>query len=267
MVVWRQWRPAITLQTSRANSAANHLLGVVMFDGVATNSAAFATAIANLKTLNIPDYVVAAPPQAWNASGATTSQLVSLYPGQFVGVELVNGSHVDSLLGDKPLVDFLAQLITQFSPDGNTVAVYTLSTGWIDGIYRGRPHRPDLRCLRTHRRLPVPRRPADHPWPGRRDRTAVIDLACWCDWFMRLHVRRDQGAQARQYVTDNLPKLMADRGFGDIGVGAGAARAGRAVPAGWTWSDSTSRTTTPKSSRTCLRACGICCRTTSVPAN
>ncbi|MGO9154050.1 PE family protein [Mycobacterium sp.] len=120
-----------------ANTASNHLLGVVMFDGVATSSTSFAASIANLQTLNIPDYVVAAPPQAWTAFGATTNQLVSLYPGQFVGVELVNGSHVDSLLGDKPVVDFLAQLITKFSPGGNTAAVYTLSTGWIDDIYAG----------------------------------------------------------------------------------------------------------------------------------
>jgi hypothetical protein len=117
------------------NAANNHLLGVVMFDGVANNSSAFAAAIANLKTLNIPDYVVAAPPQAWNASGATTNQLASLYPGQFVGVELVNGSHVDSLLGNKPVIDFISQLLTKYSPGGDTAAVYTLSTGWIDDIY------------------------------------------------------------------------------------------------------------------------------------
>ena len=119
------------------NIANNHLLGVVTFDGVTSNSSAFAAAIANLKALNIPDYVVAAPPQAWNAFGATTNELVSLYPGQFVGVELVNGSHVDSLLGDKPVIDFVAQLVTQFSPPGNTAAVYTLATGWINDIYAG----------------------------------------------------------------------------------------------------------------------------------
>jgi hypothetical protein len=119
------------------NTANDHLLGVVMFDGVANNSSAFAAAVANLQTLNIPDYAVAAPPQAWNAYGATTNQLVSLYPGQFVGVELVNGSHVDSLLGDKPVVDMLAQVLIKFSPGGNTAAVYTLSTGWINDIYAG----------------------------------------------------------------------------------------------------------------------------------
>src|SRR5262249_26302156 len=42
----------------QGNAAANNLLGVVMFDGVANNSSAFAAAITNLKTLHIPDYVV-----------------------------------------------------------------------------------------------------------------------------------------------------------------------------------------------------------------
>ncbi len=115
----------------------NHLLGVVMFDGVSSNSSAFAESIANLDTLNIPDYTVAAPPQAWNAFGATTNELVSLRPGQFVGVELVGGSHVDSMLGTNPLLDFVLQLVTGFSPRGNTQAAYTLSSGWINDMYVG----------------------------------------------------------------------------------------------------------------------------------
>jgi hypothetical protein len=119
------------------NPTDNHLLGVVMFDGVSTSSSDFEASIAELKTLDIPDYVVAAPPQAWNAFGATTNELVSLYPDQFVGVELVNGSHVDSMLGGKPLVDFVSQLVTKFSPPGNTAAVYTLASGWINDIYLG----------------------------------------------------------------------------------------------------------------------------------
>jgi hypothetical protein len=41
------------------------------------------------------------------------------------------------MLGDKPVVDMLAQVLVKFSPGGNTAAVYTLSTGWIDDIYVG----------------------------------------------------------------------------------------------------------------------------------
>ena len=91
---------------------------MVRFDGVAPSSSAFATSIAHLQALNIPDYVVAAPSQAWNAFGATTNELIGLNPGQFVGVELVNGSHADSVLGGKSVVDFVAQMVTRFSPPG-----------------------------------------------------------------------------------------------------------------------------------------------------
>lgn len=118
-------------------AATNHLKGVVMFDGVASNAAAFGGAIANLQAAHVPVYTVAAPPQAWNAFGETTNQLVSLYPGQFVGAEIVNGSHVDSMLGRGPVIDFALQLITKFSPPGATSAVYTLSTGWINDIWAG----------------------------------------------------------------------------------------------------------------------------------
>jgi len=121
-----------------ANTATlNHLDGVVMFDGVANSQTAFTTAVKELQSVNIPDYVVAAPPQSWNAGGVTTNTLVSLNPGKFVGVELLNGSHVDSLLGNKPVIDLIAQLFTKYSPGGDTQAVYTLSTGWINDIYTG----------------------------------------------------------------------------------------------------------------------------------
>jgi len=50
---------------------------------------------------------------------------------------LVNGSHVDSMLGSNPLIDFFAQLVTRRSPPGNTQAVYTLANGWINDFYTG----------------------------------------------------------------------------------------------------------------------------------
>lgn len=115
----------------------NHLQGVVMFDGVARNSAAFAGAVAHLQAANIPLYAVVAPPQQFNMFGATTNQLVSLYPGQFVGVEIVGGSHVDAMLGGSRLKGFAAQLLTGSSPPGATAAVYSLASGWINDIYAG----------------------------------------------------------------------------------------------------------------------------------
>ncbi len=119
------------------NGAADDLLGVVMFDGVSSNGT-FAPALAKLDTLAIPVYQIAAPPQPWNADGQTTDDLVALRPGQFTGVVLANGSHVDSLIGGVPLIDFIAQLVIKPSPPGNTAAVYTLGDGWINDMYAGK---------------------------------------------------------------------------------------------------------------------------------
>lgn len=112
------------------------LRGVVMFDGVSF-SGAMTASLERLDTLDIPVYQVAAPPQAFNSNGATTKELVAGRPGQFVGATLAGGSHADAILGSSPLIDFFAQLVTSFSPPGNTAATYTLSTGWINDLYQG----------------------------------------------------------------------------------------------------------------------------------
>ncbi len=112
------------------------LLGVIMYDGVSMNGT-LANAVASLDTLDIPVYQIAAPPQVWNAFGITTDQLLTLRPDEFDGGVLIGGSHVDSMIGSNAIIDWAAQLITQSSPAGNTQAVYTLSTGWINDMYVG----------------------------------------------------------------------------------------------------------------------------------
>jgi hypothetical protein len=116
----------------------NHLLGVVMYDGVNMNGT-LPQAIASLDSLAnpVPVYQIAAPAQLFNTFGITTDELAQLRPNQFIGDVLVNGSHVDPMLGSNPLIDFSAQLLTKFSPPGNTQATYTLSTGWINDFYYG----------------------------------------------------------------------------------------------------------------------------------
>ncbi|AQT78754.1 hypothetical protein B1R94_05060 [Mycolicibacterium litorale] len=116
-----------------------NLLGVVMFDGV-SNGAFDGTFVQEVQALGAagkPIYQIAAPAQSWNLFGATTNILASTLAGTFVGVVLQDGSHVDSLLGSNPLVDFAAQLVTRRVPAGNTAATYTLSTGWINDMYVG----------------------------------------------------------------------------------------------------------------------------------
>ena len=117
------------------------LLGVVMFDGVSngTFDGTFNDQIAELDgaDIPIPVYQIAAPAQAWNNFGATTNQLLDARPGVFSGAVLVGGSHVDSMLGVNPVIDFVLQLVTGFSPAGSTAAVYNLSNGWINDLYVG----------------------------------------------------------------------------------------------------------------------------------
>jgi len=117
------------------------LKGVVMFDGVSNGvfDGTFDDQIATLDDAvnDIPVYQIAAPAQAFNLFGATTNALLAARPGQYNGAVLIGGSHVDSMLGTNPLIDFAAQLVTKFSPAGSTAAVYNLSTAWINDLYGG----------------------------------------------------------------------------------------------------------------------------------
>ncbi|WP_052960204.1 lipocalin family protein [Mycobacterium sp. EPa45] len=115
------------------------LVGVVMFDGVSNGAldGSFASQVSDLAAANKPIYQIAAPAQSWNLFGATTNVLAATLPGQFVGVVLQGGSHVDSMLGVNPLLDVVLQLVTKPVPAGNTAAVYTLSNGWINDMYAG----------------------------------------------------------------------------------------------------------------------------------
>ena len=93
------------------NGAALNVLGVVMFDGVASPSQ-FAPSVAKLESLDIPLYQIASPPQAANNWGRTTEQLVALSPDQFVGVQFDDGSSLDAMV--------------------------MLATGWINDMYDGK---------------------------------------------------------------------------------------------------------------------------------
>ncbi len=156
----------------------NHLLGVVMYDGVNMNST-LPQAIASLDTLDVPVYQIAAPAQMWNTFGTTTDELLALRPDQFDGVVLVNGSHVDAMLGSNPVIDFFAQLVTKRSPPGgNTSAVDTLSAGWINDLYvgAGPPDAPPQFGIYGAAGQPIimgnaPRLCCPHRWPASSDRS------------------------------------------------------------------------------------------------
>ncbi len=118
-----------------------------MFDGFSF-SGVVPQALQSLDDPYIPVYQVAAPPQLWNFfGGATTDELVTARPGEFVGATLANGSHADSLLGgNPPIIDLFAQLVTKILPPARQ--------------HRGRLHV-------GHR---LDQRPVPGPGPDRRQR-------------------------------------------------------------------------------------------------
>lgn len=92
------------------NGAAENLLGVVMFDGVASPDQ-FSASFYKLYSAGIPLYQIASPPQAGNNWGSTTEQLVDLHPDHFVGVQFDDVTALD--------------------------AVVTFASGWIKDLYEG----------------------------------------------------------------------------------------------------------------------------------
>ena len=120
-----------------AQDGSNLLRGAVMFDGVPATQDILAAAVPKLNDNHIPIYQIAGQNQPLNLFGSGTNQLLAQNPNRFDGVVLLHGSHVDSMLGGNWLIDLSSQLVTKFSPPGNTQAVYTFADGWINDMYAG----------------------------------------------------------------------------------------------------------------------------------
>jgi len=66
------------------------------------------------------------------------SAFVAARPGEFVGVELVNGMHSDALQSHNPLVQIGGQIAgLGFSRPENVQAVQVIAQGWINDFYEG----------------------------------------------------------------------------------------------------------------------------------
>jgi hypothetical protein len=117
------------------NGTIGDLKGIVLVDGVPTQI----TADSALATIpdTIPVYNLASAPYFWNSFGLLSNALVAARPGQFTGVQLVNGVHVDSMQGGNPLIEFAGYLGTGFSTPVNIEAVKTLASGWINDMFSG----------------------------------------------------------------------------------------------------------------------------------
>jgi pimeloyl-ACP methyl ester carboxylesterase len=117
------------------NGSADRLAGVVMLDGVPLDG----TAASSLNKVpdGIPIYQLAAPRYFWNQFGVGTDALLQARPDRFIGVTLVGGSHVDSMRGGNPLIQFSQQLVSGFSTPQNVAAAQVLMVGWINDMFAG----------------------------------------------------------------------------------------------------------------------------------
>ena len=102
---------------------------------------------------DIPIYNLAAPRYFWNQFGVGTDALLTARPGEFIGVTLVDGSHVDSMRGGNPLIQFSQELVAGFVQPENGDAAQILMIDWANDMFDGVPTRPDHRPV--HDRHPV----------------------------------------------------------------------------------------------------------------
>jgi hypothetical protein len=118
------------------NGSADRLAGVVMLDGVGLDD----TMASSLEKVpdGIPIYQLAAPKYFWNQFGVGTTALLTARPDQFIGVTLVGGSHVDSMRGGNPLIQFSQQLVSGFSKPQNVAAAQILMVGWVNDMFAGK---------------------------------------------------------------------------------------------------------------------------------
>ncbi|HKH53368.1 MAG TPA: alpha/beta hydrolase [Mycobacterium sp.] len=112
---------------------ADRLAGVVMLDGVGLDD----TMAASLDDVpdSIPVYQLAAPKYFWNQFGVGTDALREARPDGFIGVTLVGGSHVDSMRGGNPLIQFSQQLVSGFSTPENVAAAQIVMVGWVNDMF------------------------------------------------------------------------------------------------------------------------------------
>jgi acetyl esterase/lipase len=117
------------------NDTADRLAGVVMLDGVGMDGS-MATSLDKVPD-DIPIYQLAAPKYFWNQFGVGTDALLEARPNEFIGVTLVGGSHVDSMRGGNPLIQFSQQLVSGFSKPQNVAAAQILMVGWVNDMFAG----------------------------------------------------------------------------------------------------------------------------------
>lgn len=117
------------------NGTADRLAGVVMLDGVGLDDSM--TASLEKVPGDIPIYQLAAPRYFWNQFGVGSDALHEARPDEFIGFMLAGGSHVDTMRGGNPLIQFSQQLVAGFSEPQNVDAARMLMVGWVNDMFAG----------------------------------------------------------------------------------------------------------------------------------
>jgi hypothetical protein len=121
-----------TTLSSGGSLVSSRLRGVVMYDGV-DNGGAIGVGLDRLSGANYRRvWTIAAPDSSCNASGSGTRLLKSKRPAEFIGVRLVNGTHVDAIgTGD---------LVCGRPRTENVAALRTLAMSWISNLFAQTPN-------------------------------------------------------------------------------------------------------------------------------
>ncbi|MBX8691164.1 alpha/beta fold hydrolase [Mycobacterium sp. 20091114027_K0903767] len=119
------------------NGAVDDLAGVVLLDAVDTHND-MPDALDQLTGANYrPVLLISSEPYVWNRNGTVGQELQAARPGEFNGVMLVGGRHIDGLQGGNPVLQFAEYLVAGFSQPQNVDAVKQISAGWINDMYNG----------------------------------------------------------------------------------------------------------------------------------
>ncbi|SHV07279.1 esterase/lipase [Mycobacteroides abscessus subsp. abscessus] len=119
------------------NGAVANLQGVVLMDSVDLNNVV-PTALQKLTGADYrPVYDISSEPYVWNRDGLVGRELEAARPGQFNGVMLVGGRHIDALQGANPVLQFAEYVVAGFSRSPNIEAEKTLAIGWINDMFAG----------------------------------------------------------------------------------------------------------------------------------
>jgi hypothetical protein len=120
--------------TTASGGAIDDLRAVVMLDGV-DFAGQTAAALSRLTgAARRPVLQLASPPSPCNASGASTQALLATRPGEFVGVQLQNGTHLDAEGRD---TDLLGVLVCGLPRPRNVLAVQRIASDWTANALTG----------------------------------------------------------------------------------------------------------------------------------